>query len=234
MRSSIPPCRSRASSSARPPCWAPVSWARKLPRISPMPACRRCSSTSPRKEGDPNGIAQKAIDESEETRARAAGGERPVGRHHAGELRRAPVPACRLRPGDRGDFRAHGLEADRSTKRWRRTSVRRRSSPPIPPVFRSTRWREACPTELRPRFCGVHFFNPPRYMHLVELIGQRAHRSATDRPARDLPGHDTGQGHRACQGHAELRRQPRRGLLAPGDDGAHASASALASTSSTR
>ena len=24
---------------------------------------------------------------------------------------------------------------------------------------------------LRPRFCGVHFFNPPRYMHLVELIG---------------------------------------------------------------
>jgi 3-hydroxyacyl-CoA dehydrogenase len=23
---------------------------------------------------------------------------------------------------------------------------------------------------LKPRFCGVHFFNPPRYMHLVELI----------------------------------------------------------------
>ena len=33
---------------------------------------------------------------------------------------------------------------------------------------------EACPPALRPRFCGVHFFNPPRYMHLVELIGQRA------------------------------------------------------------
>lgn len=28
----------------------------------------------------------------------------------------------------------------------------------------------ALPRELRPRFCGVHFFNPPRYMHLVELI----------------------------------------------------------------
>jgi 3-hydroxyacyl-CoA dehydrogenase len=28
----------------------------------------------------------------------------------------------------------------------------------------------ACPRELRPRFCGVHFFNPPRYMHLAELI----------------------------------------------------------------
>src|SRR5690606_6851252 len=29
---------------------------------------------------------------------------------------------------------------------------------------------DGLPTELRPRFCGVHFFNPPRYMHLVELI----------------------------------------------------------------
>jgi 3-hydroxyacyl-CoA dehydrogenase len=26
------------------------------------------------------------------------------------------------------------------------------------------------PHDLRQRFCGVHFFNPPRYMHLVELI----------------------------------------------------------------
>lgn len=28
----------------------------------------------------------------------------------------------------------------------------------------------AVPETLRPRFCGVHFFNPPRYMYLVELI----------------------------------------------------------------
>ena len=26
------------------------------------------------------------------------------------------------------------------------------------------------PEALRPHFCGVHFFNPPRYMHLAELI----------------------------------------------------------------
>jgi 3-hydroxyacyl-CoA dehydrogenase len=32
------------------------------------------------------------------------------------------------------------------------------------------RLAEAFPQTLRPRFCGVHFFNPPRYMHLVELI----------------------------------------------------------------
>ncbi len=29
---------------------------------------------------------------------------------------------------------------------------------------------EVLPQELKPRFCGIHFFNPPRYMALVELI----------------------------------------------------------------
>ena len=30
---------------------------------------------------------------------------------------------------------------------------------------------EVLPDALKHRFCGVHFFNPPRYMHLLELIG---------------------------------------------------------------
>ena len=33
---------------------------------------------------------------------------------------------------------------------------------------------EALPEALRPRFCGIHFFNPPRYMPLVELIATPA------------------------------------------------------------
>jgi 3-hydroxyacyl-CoA dehydrogenase len=33
---------------------------------------------------------------------------------------------------------------------------------------------EVLPEELRHRFCGVHFFNPPRYMHLAELIPANA------------------------------------------------------------
>jgi 3-hydroxyacyl-CoA dehydrogenase len=32
---------------------------------------------------------------------------------------------------------------------------------------------EALPPALRPRFSGIHFFNPPRYMHLVELVPDR-------------------------------------------------------------
>jgi 3-hydroxyacyl-CoA dehydrogenase len=33
-----------------------------------------------------------------------------------------------------------------------------------------TKLSEGFSDDLKARFCGVHFFNPPRYMHLVELI----------------------------------------------------------------
>ncbi|APW36549.1 3-hydroxyacyl-CoA dehydrogenase [Rhodoferax koreense] len=33
-----------------------------------------------------------------------------------------------------------------------------------------TKLSEALPEDIQPRFCGIHFFNPPRYMYLVELI----------------------------------------------------------------
>lgn len=36
------------------------------------------------------------------------------------------------------------------------------------------RLAENLPEELRPQFCGIHFFNPPRYMRLVEIIATRS------------------------------------------------------------
>jgi 3-hydroxyacyl-CoA dehydrogenase len=33
-----------------------------------------------------------------------------------------------------------------------------------------TKLSEVLPDSIKPRFCGIHFFNPPRYMYLVELI----------------------------------------------------------------
>ena len=33
-----------------------------------------------------------------------------------------------------------------------------------------TELSKVLPESLKPRFCGIHFFNPPRYMYLVELI----------------------------------------------------------------
>jgi len=32
---------------------------------------------------------------------------------------------------------------------------------------------QGLPAAVRPRFCGIHFFNPPRYMRLVEIIATR-------------------------------------------------------------
>ena len=37
------------------------------------------------------------------------------------------------------------------------------------------------PDLIKPRFCGVHFFNPPRYMHLVEIINDRRLRKSGNR-----------------------------------------------------
>jgi 3-hydroxyacyl-CoA dehydrogenase len=38
---------------------------------------------------------------------------------------------------------------------------------------------EGVPPSLRPRFCGIHFFNPPRYMSLVEIIATARTDAAT-------------------------------------------------------
>ena len=70
---------------------------------------------------------------------------------------------------------------------------------------------------MRSRFCGVHFFNPPRYMHLVELIAGHDRRRAARR-ARNLSRHHARQRRGAREGHAELHRQPRRRVLDAGDD----------------
>ncbi|MBI2277935.1 MAG: 3-hydroxyacyl-CoA dehydrogenase/enoyl-CoA hydratase family protein [Dechloromonas sp.] len=38
---------------------------------------------------------------------------------------------------------------------------------------------QGLPADVRPRFCGIHFFNPPRYMRLVEIIGTATTDAAT-------------------------------------------------------
>ena len=123
-----------------------------------------------------------------------------------------------VRPGDRGDRRAHGLEArpvpqGRAAHRAERDlRVQHVGAVDHQPV------RRLLDAALRPRFCGVHFFNPPRYMHLVELIPTAGHRRRGARSARNLPDEHARQGRRARQGHAQLHRQPRRRVRHAGHD----------------
>ena len=48
--------------------------------------------------------------------------------------------------------------------------ARARSFPPTPAAFRCAQIAEGYPAEFREHFLGTHFFNPPRYLHLVEMI----------------------------------------------------------------
>lgn len=70
------------------------------------------------------------------------------------------------------------IEAIAERMDWKQ-DLYRRIGPHIPPhaVLASNtsglginRLADVLPDALKPRFCGVHFFNPPRYMHLAELI----------------------------------------------------------------
>jgi 3-hydroxyacyl-CoA dehydrogenase len=61
-----------------------------------------------------------------------------------------------------------------------------------------TKLSEALPEAIKPRFCGIHFFNPPRYMPLVELIATPT-TEARARPARSLCHQRPGQGRGARQ-----------------------------------
>jgi len=123
----------------------------------------------PAKEGDPNGNVRKAIENLRKlepsplaTPARAAQIQPANYEQHLGLL-----SGCDL-----------VIEAISERMDWK-ADLYRKVAPHLGEhtIFASNtsglsinRLADAFPQELRSRFCGVHFFNPPRYMHLVELI----------------------------------------------------------------
>ena len=123
----------------------------------------------PAKEGDPNGIVRKALD-----------GLR--------KLEPSPcVSADRLTYIDCANYENNLeqlqdcdliIEAIAEKMEWK-DALYRKIAPHISPTaivasntsgLSINRLSEGLPEALRGQFCGIHFFNPPRYMHLVELI----------------------------------------------------------------
>ena len=127
----------------------------------------------PAKEGDPNGIAAKAI-------------------ANLAKLSPAPLASKALAEAitpanyDTGIelLRECDLVIEAIAERmdWKQDLYRRIAAyVPAHAVLASNtsglginKLADVLPEELRPRFCGVHFFNPPRYMHLAELIPARS------------------------------------------------------------
>ena len=128
------------------------------------------------KEGDPNGIVLKAIENLGRlepsplaAKDRAGGIVAANYDQHLGQL-----PGCDL-----------VIEAISERMDWKK-ALYEKVAPHVgaQAIFASNTsglsinaLAQACPAALRPRFCGIHFFNPPRYMHLVELIAQRETRA---------------------------------------------------------
>ena len=139
---------------------------------------RRRSGRAVRPAGE-GGRPERHRQQGASTASRSSSRRRSRAKDRAAHIEAAnydarPRAARRVRPRDRGDRRAHGLEArplreDRAASRAARdlrVATRR--------GCRSTRSPRRCPRRCAPRFCGIHFFNPPRYMHLVELIAAPA------------------------------------------------------------
>ena len=123
----------------------------------------------PAREGDPNGVVAKAI-------------------ANLGKLSPAPLASRSLAEAITPANYETGLdlledcdliiEAIAERMDWKQ-DLYRKIAPFVPAhaVLASNtsglginKLAEVLPEELRHRFCGVHFFNPPRYMHLAELI----------------------------------------------------------------
>jgi 3-hydroxyacyl-CoA dehydrogenase len=123
----------------------------------------------PAKEGERNGIVNKAIEGLRKLQPS------PLAGHETAALLQAANYEQHLPLLSDCDL---VIEAIAERMDWK-ADLYRKVAPHLGPktVFASntsglsiTKLAEACPRELRPRFCGVHFFNPPRYMHLAEII----------------------------------------------------------------
>ena len=123
----------------------------------------------PAKEGDPNGVVTKAI------AGLAKLSPAPLASKSLGEAITAANYETGLEQLRDCDL---VIEAIAERMDWKQ-DLYRKIAPFIPAhtVLASNTsglgintLAEVLPEELRHRFCGVHFFNPPRYMHLAELI----------------------------------------------------------------
>ncbi|HJV88013.1 MAG TPA: 3-hydroxyacyl-CoA dehydrogenase/enoyl-CoA hydratase family protein [Noviherbaspirillum sp.] len=123
----------------------------------------------PAKEGPKNGIVQRAIDNLKKL------SPAPLGNKEDAALIQVANYEDNLDVLKECDLI---IEAIAERMDWKH-DLYKKVAPFIAPnaIFASntsglsiTALSEGFDAELKARFCGVHFFNPPRYMHLVELI----------------------------------------------------------------
>ena len=151
--------------SERPPCSAPGRWGRRLPRTSPTPACPTLLLDV---------TAEAARDGLERAQAAEAGPvlhARPRTRSiRTGGFDEDLAAVSDVRLDHRGDRRAPRRQAV-AVRADRAASPRATpSSARTPRASRLRRSPRGAPTAFRRHLLGTHFFNPPRYLRLLEVI----------------------------------------------------------------
>ena len=81
------------------------------------------------------------------------------------------------------------------------------SSLQTPAAFRFTYWPKVRSDDFRAHFLGMHFFNPPRYLHLVEIIRTEWTKPEVSCFMLWLSRSASGQRRGAGEGSAEFHRQ---------------------------
>ena len=127
----------------------------------------------PAKEGPKNGIVTKAIDNLKKLKPAPLGAPEDAARIQAAnyEEHLALLGECDL-----------VIEAIAERMDWKLELYQRIASALAPHAIVAsntsglsiTKLSAVLPGSIQPRFCGIHFFNPPRYMALVELIATPA------------------------------------------------------------
>ena len=123
----------------------------------------------PAKDGDPNGIVRKALDGLRKLEPSPLASKDRVDYVEAANFAQSldQLKDCDLI-----------IEAIAEKMEWK-DDLYRQIAPFISPnaiIASNTsglsinRLAKGLPEAMRGQFCGIHFFNPPRYMHLVELI----------------------------------------------------------------
>ena len=123
----------------------------------------------PPREGEPNGIVNKALDGLKKLDPSPLASPSRVSfitaanyDQHIGQLRECDLVIEAI--AERMDWKS-GLYEKVASHLGEHTIFASNTS-----GLSINQLARAFPENLRHRFCGIHFFNPPRYMHLVELI----------------------------------------------------------------
>ena len=172
---------------------------------------RRHSGAAARPDRRPGAAGAR---EGAQAEARSAVHARRLQARHHRRLRHATSIASPRPTGSWRRWSSGSTSSSSCSPASTRSAGPGRSSARTPPAFRSRRWPRGGPMISARHWLGTHFFNPPRYLRLLEIIPTAETDPAVVAAIVAVRRSRARQGRGRCQGHAELHRQSHRACTA--------------------